>query len=116
MTVEIRMPALSPAMEEGRLARWFVREGDAVEEGDVIAEIETDKATLEFEAVAAGRLGRILVPEGTEAVKVPLAVVMSTSTVGLPRESMISRPTTSVMADMERVAPVAAEVEALRAR
>ncbi|WP_306133558.1 biotin/lipoyl-containing protein, partial [Roseivivax marinus] len=70
MTVEIRMPALSPAMEEGRLARWFVREGDAVEEGDVIAEIETDKATLEFEAVAAGRLGRILVPEGTEAVKV----------------------------------------------
>ncbi|MHA6344614.1 biotin/lipoyl-containing protein, partial [Roseivivax sp. CAU 1761] len=77
MATEILMPALSPAMEEGTLARWFVREGDAVEEGDVIAEIETDKATLEFEATAPGRLGAILVPEGTRAVKVntPIAVL-----------------------------------------
>ncbi|ETX16175.1 pyruvate dehydrogenase subunit beta [Roseivivax halodurans JCM 10272] len=79
MATEIRMPALSPAMEEGRLARWFVAEGDAVQEGDVIAEIETDKATLEFEAVAAGRLGKILVPEGTASVKVdtPIALLMA---------------------------------------
>ncbi|SFD49973.1 pyruvate dehydrogenase complex E1 component subunit beta [Roseivivax sediminis] len=76
MATEIRMPALSPAMEEGRLARWFVAEGDAVEPGDVIAEIETDKATLEFEAVAAGRLGRILVPEGSEAVKVDTPIAL----------------------------------------
>ncbi|SLN50549.1 2-oxoisovalerate dehydrogenase subunit beta [Roseivivax jejudonensis] len=78
MATEIRMPALSPAMEEGRLSRWFVAEGDAVEPGDVIAEIETDKATLEFEAVAAGRLDRILVPEGGDPVKVdtPIALLV----------------------------------------
>ncbi|MFN9927926.1 MAG: biotin/lipoyl-containing protein, partial [Phenylobacterium sp.] len=67
---DILMPALSPTMEEGTLAKWFVKAGDAVKSGDVIAEIETDKATMEVEAVDEGTLTRILVPEGTEAVSV----------------------------------------------
>ena len=66
MPTEILMPALSPTMEEGTLAKWHVREGDAVRTGDVIAEIETDKATMEVEAIDDGTLGKILVPEGTE--------------------------------------------------
>ncbi|MCK9540403.1 MAG: pyruvate dehydrogenase complex E1 component subunit beta [Novosphingobium sp.] len=70
MAMEIRMPALSPTMEEGKLARWFVKEGDDVQSGDILAEIETDKATMEFEAVDEGTIGAILVPEGTESVKV----------------------------------------------
>lgn len=67
---QILMPALSPTMEEGKLAKWNVKEGDTVKPGDVLAEIETDKATMEFEAVDAGRVAKILVPEGSEGVKV----------------------------------------------
>ena len=67
---QILMPALSPTMEEGKLAKWHVREGDAVKAGDVLAEIETDKATMEFESIDEGRIAKILVPEGTEGVKV----------------------------------------------
>ena len=70
MPIEITMPALSPTMEEGNLARWLVKEGDAVGPGDVIAEIETDKATMEVEAVDEGTMARIVVPEGSEGVKV----------------------------------------------
>src|SRR6201986_3140769 len=72
------MPALSPTMEEGKLARWLVKEGDTVKSGDILAEIETDKATMEFEAVDEGRIGKILVPEGSEGVKVnsPIAVLL----------------------------------------
>ncbi len=78
MSIQILMPALSPTMEEGKLARWLVKEGDEVHSGDVLAEIETDKATMEFEAVDEGRIGKILVPEGTEGVKVnqPIAELM----------------------------------------
>jgi pyruvate dehydrogenase E2 component (dihydrolipoamide acetyltransferase) len=78
MPVEILMPALSPTMEEGTLAKWLVKEGDTVTSGQVIAEIETDKATMEFEAVDEGTLGRILIAEGTEGVKVntPIAVLL----------------------------------------
>ena len=68
--MQILMPALSPTMEEGKLAKWLVKEGDEVHSGDLLAEIETDKATMEFEAVDEGRIGKILVPEGTEGVKV----------------------------------------------
>ena len=77
MVTEILMPALSPTMEEGKLAKWLVREGDSVQSGDVIAEIETDKATMEVEAVDEGTLAKILVEEGTEGVKVntPIAVI-----------------------------------------
>ncbi|MEO0922697.1 MAG: pyruvate dehydrogenase complex dihydrolipoamide acetyltransferase [Pseudomonadota bacterium] len=70
MPIELLMPALSPTMEEGTLSKWLVKEGDAISSGDLIAEIETDKATMEFEAVDEGVLGKILVSEGTEAVKV----------------------------------------------
>ena len=70
MGLELKMPALSPTMEEGTLAKWLKNEGDEIVAGDIIAEIETDKATMEFEAVDEGTLGKILVPEGTEGVKV----------------------------------------------
>ena len=70
MAIELKMPALSPTMEEGTLAKWLKKEGDSIAAGDIIAEIETDKATMEFEAVDEGTLGKILVPEGTENVKV----------------------------------------------
>ncbi|HEY2444345.1 MAG TPA: biotin/lipoyl-containing protein, partial [Rhizomicrobium sp.] len=70
MSIQILMPALSPTMEEGKLAKWLVKEGDQVRSGDVLAEIETDKATMEFEAVDEGTIGKILIPEGTEGVKV----------------------------------------------
>src|SRR5271156_5339392 len=78
MATQILMPALSPTMEEGKLARWLVKEGDEVHSGDILAEIETDKATMEFEAVDEGRIGKILVPEGAEGVKVnqPIATLL----------------------------------------
>ncbi len=78
MPTQILMPALSPTMTEGNLAKWLKSEGDAVESGDVIAEIETDKATMEVEAVDDGILGKILVSEGTEgvAVNTPIAVLL----------------------------------------
>ena len=70
MAIELKMPALSPTMEEGTLAKWLVKEGDAVKSGDILAEIETDKATMEFEAIDEGTIAQILVPEGTDNVKV----------------------------------------------
>jgi pyruvate dehydrogenase E2 component (dihydrolipoamide acetyltransferase) len=77
MPIELKMPALSPTMEEGTLAKWLVKEGDKVESGDILAEIETDKATMEFEAVDEGKIAKILVPEGSEGVKVgqPIAIL-----------------------------------------
>jgi pyruvate dehydrogenase E2 component (dihydrolipoamide acetyltransferase) len=78
MATNILMPALSPTMEEGKLAKWLVKEGDTVKSGTILAEIETDKATMEFEAVDEGKIGKILVPEGSEGVKVnaPIAVLL----------------------------------------
>src|SRR5918998_3473020 len=77
MPTELKMPALSPTMEEGTLAKWLVKEGDEVKSGDILAEIETDKATMEFEAVDEGTIAKILVPEGTDGVKVgqPIAIL-----------------------------------------
>jgi pyruvate dehydrogenase E2 component (dihydrolipoamide acetyltransferase) len=77
MPIELKMPALSPTMEEGTLAKWLVKEGDEVKSGDILAEIETDKATMEFEAVDEGKVAKILVPEGSEGVKVgaPIAIL-----------------------------------------
>ena len=82
MTTEILMPALSPTMEEGKLAKWLVKEGDKVSAGDIIAEIETDKATMEFEAVDEGILAKIIVAEGTEGVLVnsPIAMMANEAT------------------------------------
>ncbi|HYS46283.1 MAG TPA: pyruvate dehydrogenase complex E1 component subunit beta [Rhizomicrobium sp.] len=79
MSTEILMPALSPTMEEGKLSKWLVKEGDTVKSGDILAEIETDKATMEFEAVDEGKIGQILVAEGTEGVKVnsPIATLLA---------------------------------------
>ena len=102
MPIEILMPALSPTMEEGKLAKWLVREGDEVRSGDVLAEIETDKATMEFEAIDEGRIGRILVPEGSEGVKVnqPIAVLLgegedASAATQQPKKAPPPRETTS---------------------
>lgn len=76
MAIELKMPALSPTMEEGTLARWLVKEGDTVSSGDILAEIETDKATMEFEAVDEGTVSQILVPEGTDGVKVGTVIAL----------------------------------------
>ncbi|KQM40781.1 pyruvate dehydrogenase complex dihydrolipoamide acetyltransferase [Sphingomonas sp. Leaf10] len=76
MPIEIKMPALSPTMEEGTLAKWLVKEGDTVKSGDIMAEIETDKATMEFEAVDEGTIGKVLVAEGTDNVKVGAVIAI----------------------------------------
>src|SRR5687767_9590315 len=76
MPVELKMPALSPTMEEGTLAKWLVKEGDEVKSGDILAEIETDKATMEFEAVDEGTIAKILVAEGTDEVKVGTVIAL----------------------------------------
>src|SRR5438132_6049518 len=78
MPIELGMPALAPTMTEGNLARWLKKEGDAVHSGDVIAEIETDKATMEYEAADEGRLGKIIVPAGAQGIKVnqPIALLL----------------------------------------
>ncbi|PJN95907.1 hypothetical protein CNY89_05725, partial [Amaricoccus sp. HAR-UPW-R2A-40] len=78
MATQILMPALSPTMEEGTLAKWLVKEGDPVSSGQILAEIETDKATMEFEAVDEGVIGKLLIPEGAEGVKVntPIATLI----------------------------------------
>jgi len=76
MPIELKMPALSPTMEEGTLAKWLVKEGDTVASGDLLAEIETDKATMEFEAVDEGTIAKILVPEGTDEVKVGTVIAL----------------------------------------
>ena len=102
MPTEILMPALSPTMEEGKLAKWMVREGDPVRAGDVIAEIETDKATMEVEAAEDGRVGTILVPEGTENVKVnrPIAVLITDGEdVSMPRAPAASETVATLRAE-----------------
>ena len=78
MTIEILMPALSPTMEEGKLSKWFIKEGDKVSAGDIIAEIETDKATMEFEAVDEGTITKLIVPEGTDGIVVNSAIALIT--------------------------------------
>ena len=86
MPTELKMPALSPTMEEGTLAKWLVKEGDVVKSGDLLAEIETDKATMEFEAVDEGTIMKILVPEGSEGVKVG-AVIATMAAEGEPSDA-----------------------------
>jgi pyruvate dehydrogenase E1 component beta subunit len=76
MAIELKMPALSPTMEEGKLSKWLVKEGDTVVSGDILAEIETDKATMEFEAVDEGTIGKIVIPEGTDGVKVGTVIAV----------------------------------------
>ena len=95
MAIEILMPALSPTMEEGTLAKWLVKEGDTVQSGDLLAEIETDKATMEFEAVDEGVIGKILVAEGTEGVKVNTAIAI----IGEEGEDMSAASTSAPKVD-----------------
>ena len=94
MPSEILMPALSPTMEEGKLVKWLVREGDSVRAGDVIAEIETDKATMEVEAAEDGKLGKILVAEGSEHVPVnhPIALLLIDGEDAAEASSFETRP------------------------
>ena len=92
MAIELKMPALSPTMEEGTLAKWLVKEGDEVTSGDILAEIETDKATMEFEAVDEGVISRILIPEGTDNVKVGTVIAVIASEDG---EAETSAPAVS---------------------
>ncbi|WP_298358453.1 pyruvate dehydrogenase complex dihydrolipoamide acetyltransferase [uncultured Litoreibacter sp.] len=112
MPIELLMPALSPTMEEGTLAKWLVKEGDTVASGDVMAEIETDKATMEFEAVDEGVIGKILVEEGSEGVKVntPIAVILedgeSADNIGAASAAPASAPVAAAPAAAE--APAAA--------
>lgn len=110
MAVEILMPALSPTMEEGTLAKWLVKEGDTVASGDIIAEIETDKATMEFEAVDEGIIGKILIAEGSEGVKVntPIAVLLEE---GESADTEVSK----AAAEETTTEPVAAPVAAVAA-
>ena len=88
MSITITMPALSPTMEEGKLAKWHVKEGDTVTSGDVIAEIETDKATMEVEAIDEGVIGKLMVAEGTDNVKVNtvIAVLLQDGDGGVDRD------------------------------
>src|SRR5688572_3667855 len=103
MATELTMPALSPTMEEGTLAKWLVKEGDEVKSGDILAEIETDKATMEFEAVDEGTISKILVPEGSDGVKVgtPIAVLtadgedVSAAPAAAPKHDETPAPTPS---------------------
>jgi pyruvate dehydrogenase E1 component beta subunit len=107
MAVELKMPALSPTMEEGKLAKWLVKEGDEVKSGDILAEIETDKATMEFEAVDEGRVGKILVAEGTEGVKVGTVIAI----IG---EGDVAKPSAPA-APVAEAAPAAPKPEAAKA-
>jgi pyruvate dehydrogenase E2 component (dihydrolipoamide acetyltransferase) len=117
MASNILMPALSPTMEEGKLAKWLVKEGDTVKSGDILAEIETDKATMEFEAVDEGRIGKILVPEGSEGVKVnsPIAVLLADgeSADAVPASAPVKQDIPAAMKDIS--AAVKAEVGAQKA-
>src|ERR1700730_832132 len=98
MPIEILMPALSPTMTEGNLAKWLKKEGEEVHSGDVLAEIETDKATMESEAADDGRLGKSVVPEGTEGIKVnqPIAVLLQegedAAAIAAPSAAVSPRP------------------------
>ena len=118
MPIEILMPALSPTMEEGTLARWLVKEGDTVNSGDVMAEIETDKATMEFEAVDEGVVGKIIIAEGTEgvAVNTPIAVLLedgeSADDIGSAPAAPATETPKASDAATEVSAPAAAETAA----
>ena len=121
MAIQVLMPALSPTMEEGTLAKWLVKEGDVVKSGQVLAEIETDKATMEFEAVDEGTIGKILVAEGTAGVKVntPIAVLLeegedasAAAAAPAPAAAPVAAAPTAVAAAPAPAAPVAAPVAA----
>ncbi len=108
MAIDLKMPALSPTMEEGTLAKWLVKPGDQVKSGDILAEIETDKATMEFEAVDEGTVGALLVAEGTEGVKVGTVI----ATLSGDDEAEIPAAAPQPVAAPAPVAPAPAPVNA----
>ena len=107
MAIELKMPALSPTMEEGTLAKWLVKEGDSVSSGDILAEIETDKATMEFEAVDEGTVSQILVPEGTDGVKVGtvIALIAGEDEAAAPASVAQAAPVAATVAEAPKPAP-----------
>src|SRR5207247_6104039 len=116
MPTQVLMPALSPTMEKGNLAKWLKQEGDPVKSGDVIAEIETDKATMEVESADEGTLGKILVPEGTNdvAVNTPIAMILvdGESSAALKNTTKVAspqRPSPPVASPMPSPAALSAE-------
>jgi pyruvate dehydrogenase E1 component beta subunit len=111
MSIELKMPALSPTMEEGTLAKWLVKEGDEVKSGDILAEIETDKATMEFEAVDEGKIAKILVPEGTDGVKVgqPIALLAAEG------EQAAAEPTAAPPAEVAEPKPAMKQEQSIPA-
>jgi pyruvate dehydrogenase E1 component beta subunit len=113
MAIELKMPALSPTMEEGTLAKWLVKRGDAVKSGDILAEIETDKATMEFEAVDEGIMGDILIAEGTEGVKVGtvIATIAGEDDVPVAKAAPVQAKA-EPKAETPKPAPVVAEMAA----
>src|SRR5271165_5369072 len=108
MAINILMPALSPTMTEGKLARWLKHEGDEVKSGDVLAEIETDKATMEVEAVDEGFLAKIVVPDGTEGVAVNAVIAILTATKGEAVDAPSAAAPAPAAAAPAPAAPVAA--------
>jgi pyruvate dehydrogenase E1 component beta subunit len=119
MAIELKMPALSPTMEEGTLAKWLVKEGDIVKSGDILAEIETDKATMEFEAVDEGVITSISVPEGTDGVKVGtvIALISSDDEAAAPAKTVAAQavaptPAPEVIVEVAPIAPRAEPVSA----
>jgi pyruvate dehydrogenase E1 component beta subunit len=124
MSIELKMPALSPTMEEGTLAKWLVKEGDIVKSGDILAEIETDKATMEFEAVDEGVVSSILIAEGTDGVKVGTVIALiagdgeeapAPMAVAAPTPVVAAEPTPIAEAPKPTVAPKAANDPAIPA-
>ena len=118
MATQILMPALSPTMEEGTLAKWLVKEGDTVSSGDILAEIETDKATMEFEAVDEGTVGKLLVAEGTEGVKVntPIAVLIEEGESADDVETEAQSKDVAPKQEAEAPAPAPAKAKAVESR
>src|SRR5690242_6495614 len=119
MSTQITMPALSPTMEEGNLAKWHVKAGDKIEPGQVIAEIETDKATMEVEAVDEGVIAEILVPEGSQGVKVntPIATLAGEGETAKPapkKEETLQAQQKPTQAQAQRPAQAAARTDGAR--
>src|SRR5258708_1633721 len=111
MPIQVLMPALSPTMEKGNLAKWLKKEGETIKSGDVIAEIETDKATMEVEATDEGTLGKILIPEGTAdvAVNTPIAMILAD---GESAADLAKAPASAPPKAAESPAPAEAKADA----
>jgi pyruvate dehydrogenase E1 component beta subunit len=118
MPIQVLMPALSPTMEKGNLAKWLKKEGETIKSGDVIAEIETDKATMEVEATDEGTLGKILIPEGTAdvAVNTPIATILADGESASDLGKAPAAPKAEAAPEAEAKPPAKAEAPKRRSR